>query len=93
MKKISQVTALWWLCFVFIITNIASILCFAAEHDERVKYEQSACVLADVCHSALDCKDLDATAFEELYEDALCNTDCYGLCVDREFIDSLYWAY
>lgn len=51
MKKISKVTALWWLCFAFICTNIATILCFAAEHNERIKYEQAACVLK-VCEDS-----------------------------------------
>jgi hypothetical protein len=81
------------LCLGFIGCILGLIICFAAEHTKRVQYEQAACALSDVCHAALDCEDLDAIAFEEIYEDVTGNLDCYGMCIDRKFITDLSWAY
>lgn len=81
------------LCLGFIGCILGLIICFAAEHTKRVQYEQAACILSDVCHRALDRKDLDATDFEEIYYDTTQNLDCYNLEVDRNFVEHLCWAY
>lgn len=81
------------LCLGFIGCILGLIICFAAEHTKRVKYEQAACALSDVCHAALDHEDLDAISFEEIYGDVVGNLDCYGMCIDKEFITNLSWAY
>ena len=93
MKKITFEQALMMIVLALVGTCIGLILCFAIEHHKRVQYEEAACALSDVCHAALDHDDLDAIAFEEIYEDVVGNLDCYGMTIDRKFITNLSWAY
>ena len=93
MKHTALERRLALLCLGFIGCILGLILCFAAEHTKRVQYEQAACALSDVCHVALDHEDLDAIAFEEIYGDVVDNLDCYGMCIDRDFVEHLCWAY
>lgn len=81
------------ICLSLIGVIVGLVLIIGIEHTKRVQYEQAACALSDVCHAALDHDDLDAIAFEEIYEDVTGNLDCYGMCIDREFITNLSWAY
>lgn len=59
---------------------------------QATRYKEAACVLSTICKTALQHKDLDATSFEELYYDTVDNMDCYGLSIDKDFIEDLHWA-
>ena len=81
------------LCLSLIGVIVGLVIIIAAEHQQKVQYEQAACILSDVCHRALDFEDLDAISFEEIYYDTTQNLDCYNLEVDRDFVEHLCWAY
>lgn len=93
MKKITFEQALMMLVLGLIGCCIGLILCFAAEHQKRVEYEQAACMLSDICHASLDSEYLDHPGFEDRYYGMLDNLDCYNVCIDREFVESLSWCY
>lgn len=93
MKHTALERRLALLCLSLVSVIVGLVIIIAAEHTKCVQYEQAACALSDVCHVALDHDDLDAIAFEEIYGDVVDNLDCYGMCIDRDFVEHLCWAY
>lgn len=93
MKSTSLERILVCVCLSSIGVIVSLAVWLNVEHNKRVQYEQAACALSDVCHAALDHDDLDAISFEEIYGDVVGNLDCYNMCIDKEFIENLYWAY
>lgn len=49
----------------------------AYEQDINQRDFKAACVLKNVCDTALEHEDLDVIMFEEIFEDCICNVDCY----------------
>ena len=94
MKKITFEQALMMLVLGLTGCCIGLIICFAAEHQERNKYEQAACVLADIVHCTMDHeRNLNEPMCDEMYEEVVGNLDCYNVCIDKDFVENLYWAY
>ena len=62
---------------------------------DHSKDYQAACILSDICRTALDDEDLDAAGFEDLYWDTILNLDCdSSITVSWQQIDKdYYWMY
>ena len=93
MKKITFEQALMMLVLSLFGCCIGLIIALAAEHHNRVQYEQAACILSDVCRFSLESDCLDLPGFEDRYYDALYNLDCHDMTIDRKFVEQLKWCY
>ena len=94
MKKITYEQALLMLVLGLIGCCVGLTIIFAAEHHKRVQYEQAACVLSDVVRRTIGHeRNLEEPICDEMYEEVIDNLDCYNVCIDKDFIENLYWAY
>lgn len=84
---------------IVLLMAISYSIGYIYQYNKGVKHYQAACILNDVCHQAMDNMvdsgdTLSAIAFEELYEDVVCNVDCYPeIVVTTDELRSYCWSY